>query len=86
MTPMEILATMLLLIAVVMVIFLLYGLSKDIKITNKDLTLLFNAEISLFERSNISPTQIPKSFHKPLKKWKVKSEKGGRQFVKSVEG
>jgi len=30
--------------------------------------------------------QFPKSFHKPFKKWKVKSEKGGRQFVKSVEG
>ncbi len=36
----------------------------------------------MFRDLNISPTQIPKSFHKTLKKWKVKSEKGGRQFVK----
>ena len=30
--------------------------------------------------------EFMKYFYKTLKKWKVKSEKGGRQFVKSVEG
>jgi len=36
----------------------------------------------LLEGSNISPTQFSKSFHKILKKWKAKSERGGRMFVK----
>jgi len=43
---------------------------------------LFNGRFSLFKESNISPTQFSKSFHKTLKKWKAKSERGGRMFVK----
>jgi len=36
----------------------------------------------LFVRSNILPIKFSESFHKTLKKWKAKSEKGGRMFVK----
>ena len=40
----------------------------------------------MLEESTVSPTHFLKSFHETFKKWKAKSEKGGRQFVKLVEG
>jgi len=60
-----------------------------------NILILFNFISYLFQdrdilpaviEENVSPSNFPKSFHKLPKKWKAKSEMGGRMFVKWVEG